>query len=94
MASPHPTTAPEFTTYRLRSWNELYAVQAKRYFHAADGAAMRIVEISRDLRIACRCGQFGKNLQTGAGPCSHVAEALDFIDAVGYNRLPTWAAKS
>ena len=94
MVSTHPTTSvPDFgdlTTYKLRSWNELYSVQTKRYFHAPDGNGLRTVEIAPDLRIACRCGQFSKNLQAGLGPCAHGADAIDFIEEVGYRRLPTW----
>lgn len=93
MASPNPTIS-EFTTYKLRSWNELYAVQTKRFFHAGDGAGTRTVEVARDLRIACRCQTYGQNLRTGLGPCSHAADAIDFVEACGYNRLPTWTVRS
>ncbi|MFN0145958.1 MAG: hypothetical protein ACKVT1_05565 [Dehalococcoidia bacterium] len=98
MAVTHPTTAaPTFeamTTYRLRSWNEVYGVQDKRYYHAPDGEGLRTVEITRDLRIACRCSQFSQNLRDGSGPCEHVVEAIDFLSEVGYRRLPTWTLKS
>ena len=86
------TGAPDFgalTTYKLRSWNELYGVQTKRYFHAPDGAGLRTVEITPDLRIACRCALYASNLRQGLGPCEHVIEALDFLAEVGYRRLPT-----
>ncbi len=95
--SDSSTCAPDFgalTTYKLRSWNELYGVQTKRYFHAPDGDGLRTVEITPDLRIACRCGLYASNLRQGLGPCGHVAEALDFVDEVGYRRLPTWTLKS
>lgn len=102
MAHPNPTdqaaratehagaSIAELTTYRLRSWNELYGVQAKRYYHAPDGDGLRTVEISQDLRIACRCADFGRNLREGLGPCEHVVEAIRFLEDVGYRRLPTW----
>lgn len=93
MAGPNPTTALDLgTTYRLRSWNELWAIQTKRFYHAGDGdgTKLRTVEITPDLRIACRCGIYRHNLIGGFGPCDHVAEAIDFIDAVGYSALPTW----
>ena len=82
---PSKTTpsVSELTTYRLRSWNETYAVQDKRYFHAIDGNWTRTVEITRDLRVSCRCKEFRQNLQTGAGPCIHAADAIDFVDNVG-----------
>lgn len=101
MAVQHPTASPhgsatiaqtfdEVISYRLRSWNELYSVEDKRFFHAPDGKGLRTVEITRDRRIACRCGTYSRNLQQGLGPCAHVEEAIDFCDAVGYKRLPTW----
>lgn len=96
MANPHPTTSPanfaELTTYKLRSWNELYSVQTKRYYHIPEGAGIRSVEIAADLRVACRCGAYQRNLSRGLGPCEHIAEALDYLDSVGFRRLPTWAA--
>ena len=94
MANPNPTTTAqtfaESVTYKLRSWNELYSVQTKRYFHCPDGNGLRTVEITRDLRIACRCGQATVNLQQGLGPCEHTEQAIEYIDQVGWNRLPTW----
>ena len=98
MANPHPTTSPstfaELTTYRLRSWNELYSVQTKRYYHIPEGDGVRSVEITPDLRIACRCAVYSQNLRQGHGPCEHVTEALDYLDAAGYRRLPIWTVRS
>ena len=94
MAKSNPSTSAAHEdgifAIKLRSWNELYGVQTKRYFHAPDGDGLRTVEITPDLRIACRCGLYASNLRQGLGPCEHVAEALDFLAEVGYRRLPTW----
>lgn len=95
MASPNPTTSfAQLTTYRLRSWNELYSVQTKRYFHYPVGSNRdAAVEVTRDNRVACRCNAYIQNLKLGLGPCEHVVEALDFVDAVGFHRLPSWPAR-
>ncbi|MGE0569715.1 MAG: hypothetical protein AB7H85_16495 [Dehalococcoidia bacterium] len=94
MSHSHPISHLDLTI-RLRSWNELYGLADKRYYHAldGDGKTYRTVEITRDRRVACRCGSFQTNLRLGLGPCVHIDEALDFLDAVGWQRMPTWTLR-
>lgn len=86
-----PGSIADYQTFKLVATLRQVPDVSKRFYHVPTARRMWTVEIAKDLRITCTCVPFQTRYQTGEGEvCEHAQEAIDFIDEVGFNRLPTW----